>query len=233
MKSQKKRSVLLFLLCLGLPNIAQATPFFVSYNDFKGPRWEGIVDTGKDILTINSWVENSGLTEFWTPHVSNFPIILNATDKDLNPFDVPENWNGTTGDNWGFISPISNFEFAWNEGIPTSFFEEVFWGWGGTFQGGNFFQSPFDPSGTRLYSIQRSETTAESSEPEQLVVTPVSEPSVIVLIIVGLPFLLIKRSKAKLKAPVWLHRLCCRISAGYLESRRVARYGDRAWQYIS
>lgn len=185
----------------------QATSLFhVFYEDATGPQWEGTVDTGANTLTIETWIENPGLVEFWTP--ANLPLVLPAQTASGEPFDVPDDWDGTTSNNWGFISETSNFDLNWNEGFPDPFSKGAFLGWGGTFQpAGNeikFFQDPFDEKGIRFYTIQQSPTQASSSHPESLIITPISqsvpEPSTILGVFITLSFgTLLKREHLERK----------------------------------
>jgi|GEM_PF-3543991 len=163
-------------LLLSSATEVQATSLFrVLYKDTIGPQWEGIVDTRANTLTIETWIETPGSIEFWTP--THLPLVLPAQTASGEPFDVPDDWDGTTGNNWGFISETSNFDLNWNEGFPEPFFNRAFLGWGGTFQpSGNeikFFHSPFDEKGVRFHTIQHSQTQASSSVPDSVIITPI------------------------------------------------------------
>ncbi len=81
---------------------AEGVKFFVEYNDFDGPNWTGIIDTGTDNLTITSWAFNS---DFVFP--SLFSTIWPAVKLSYHPetstaysyyettfVDIPDDWSG-------------------------------------------------------------------------------------------------------------------------------------------
>jgi hypothetical protein len=93
-----------------------AALFNVDFNDYTGPHWTGYIDSSTDTLTITSWVENAGFPDFWTPTSS---MAWNAVDSSGSSYDIPDNWNGAFGINWGFLSPVALSSISFNEGICT------------------------------------------------------------------------------------------------------------------
>lgn len=145
---------------------AIATDFYsVSFTPFlPGIEWEGIVNTHTDTLKITEWNSQPN-SNFWTPE--SIPLELSAVTSNGDPFDIPNQWDGNIGDDWAFISKTSNFDLSWLEGSPDPFFKEVFFGWTGAFQQGNFFKS----QSLSLVSVQSSSTIALSAGDGQLEVS--------------------------------------------------------------
>ena len=123
-------------LMLAVPIGAGAAVFDVEFNDFDGPHWTGQVDTTTDTLTIQTWVENPGLPDVFSP--ASLPLTLDALTINGvgGPFDVPDNWDGTISTTWGFIFGAPNASIVWNEGTPTPFHNTTRFGWGGLADGG-------------------------------------------------------------------------------------------------
>lgn len=105
--------------------------FSVEFTDLDGPQWSGLVDTTTDTATINSWIENPGGTDFWTP--VNLPLTLIAVDGSGN-YDVPDNWDGSIDNTWGFLSTAHLSGIIFNEGLFPDTFSTP--GWGASFDGG-------------------------------------------------------------------------------------------------
>ncbi|MEH6814655.1 MAG: PEP-CTERM sorting domain-containing protein [Motiliproteus sp.] len=120
------------LLCFS--NFAAATLFDVTFTDNDGPQWTGAVDSNTDSLVIQTWAEGAGGTGYWTP--STLPLsftayqcpVFNCTFAQLNLFDVADNWDGTIGADWGFLSDITKDNISWNEGVFTANTSRLGWG---------------------------------------------------------------------------------------------------------
>ncbi|TPH19317.1 hypothetical protein [Litorilituus lipolyticus] len=121
------------LLILFLSNQSHATLLNITFIDNDGPQWMGVVDTNTNTLIINSWLEGSGDENFWTPIG---PLVFHAylapsfpsTFSNLVPYDVLDNWNGTIGANWGFVSALDKSQILWNEGVFTGNTSRLGWG---------------------------------------------------------------------------------------------------------
>jgi len=118
MKKNQLGAVCGFLVCLlvSIPS-ANGALFNVDYNDFTGPHWTGVIDTASDKLSINTWTETAGFPDYWTP--SSLPLVWDAIDSGGSIFDVPDDWNGSLGINWGFMSPVVLSAMSFNEGTST------------------------------------------------------------------------------------------------------------------
>ena len=106
-----------FLLYLfGSVSPANAALFSVDFNDYDGPHWTGYIDTTNDTLTITGWTENPepSWQHFWSPADTSIPMIWDAVNGSGLGYDVPDNWDGTFGTNWGFLSrvPLSEINFV-------------------------------------------------------------------------------------------------------------------------
>lgn len=107
---------------------ANAALIDVFFTDLDGPQWTGSVDTSADTLTISSWTEGIGGISYWTP--SSLPLVWDAKDNSGSSFDVPDDWDGTIGSTWGYLSPDDLSAISWNEGTFDSGLNTVIPGWG-------------------------------------------------------------------------------------------------------
>jgi len=133
MKNKRLSSAVCALTFLFIyPATVNSALFSVSFTDLDGPQWSGLLDTTTDAVSINSWIENPGGTDFWTP--ATLPLTLIAVDGS-GLYDVPDNWNGIIDNTWGFLStaPLSNITF--NEGLYPDIGTAP--GWGATLDGGS------------------------------------------------------------------------------------------------
>jgi hypothetical protein len=115
-------------LLLTLASPSSATLVLIEYTDRNGvggfpdnggPHWIGVVDTVADALTIYSWTDLPGTPEFWspwTPSLAASPLVWPAVSATGTPYDVPDNFVGKIDSTFGFISPVSAQNMAWNEG---------------------------------------------------------------------------------------------------------------------
>ena len=160
---------LILCTCIALSLAATASAVIIPFSlvDNDGPAISGFVDTTADQATFNTWTENSGGVDFFTP--VSLPIVLDAVDSTGASFDVGDDWDGTIGSTWAFIAPLDNFATAWNEGAITNDFNQFF-GLGGAFNG----TSPFAFAGneTNLLNIPRDTTGGTSSATFDTVTTP-------------------------------------------------------------
>lgn len=118
-----------------------AAMYSVDLFDVQGPHIKGIVDTTADTFTINSWTENAGGIAYWT--ASDLPRTYPAVNATGGGFDVPDNWNGTIGNTWGFINPNSLPNAGYHEG---SYFSGALAhdGWGGWIDSTNSISVAFN-----------------------------------------------------------------------------------------
>ncbi len=114
------RAMIAFVMCLFGTTLGAANIVFnVDFNDADGPHWTGLVDTDADTLTINTWTENAGGVDYWTPAPSMLPWVWTAKTS-TGSFDVPTGWDGTMDNSWGFLPPeTDNTLITWNEGTHT------------------------------------------------------------------------------------------------------------------
>ncbi len=120
-------AIALAMLCsLAMSETCLAQLYTVEFNDLDGPRWTGLVDTDTNDLFIQSWTENPGGVEFWTPQSLQFLNL--KTDLGNDPFDILDDWDGTIDDTWGFITFFSNSDRTWNEGNFTNLSPILGWG---------------------------------------------------------------------------------------------------------
>ncbi len=149
---------------------ADAAVFLVDLIDNDGPHISGQVDTSLDILTVTSWTENAGGTAFWTP--STLSRTYSAIDFFMSPFDVPDNWNGTIGTNWGFLNNNDLNATGWNEGTFMSPGIVIFDGWGASQLQGSLstFQTEMRwdliPTGNSSFANAQFDTVSVSLIPE-------------------------------------------------------------------
>lgn len=130
MRQLKLLAAALFLI---VPFAANATLISVEWTDNDGPQWTGVVDTTTDSLIIQTWVEGAGDTDWWTPSTPlTFQAYLApafpATFAELTAFDVADDWDGTIGANWGFLSDLTKDVITWNEGVFTDNTSRLGWG---------------------------------------------------------------------------------------------------------
>ncbi len=132
----KKVFLLLTIASLALAvfsNFAGATQFNVTFTQNSALQWTGVVDTATDTLSIQTWVVEGG--SYWTP--STTPLAFKAYSAsstaytsfaNLNFYDVPDNWDGTIGSNWGFLSDLLKSSISWNEGTFLGNNSRLGWG---------------------------------------------------------------------------------------------------------
>jgi len=111
----------------------------------------GIVDTEQDLLKINHWSDRD-LTPTsdhfaWTPDLTNASVFpanewhMYAYQANGEIFDIPNNWDGNIGVDWGFISSIDLDSIPWNQGSRNytgpSILDVIYPGFGG-FKNGAF-----------------------------------------------------------------------------------------------
>jgi hypothetical protein len=106
---------------------ARATLVVVEYYDrgivnpefAGGPLWTGIVDTGADTLTIQTWKELPlHGAEFWIPRsLPAVPLVWPARDSAGNNFDVPDTFDGRIDDTFAFISDERLQDIEWKAPI--------------------------------------------------------------------------------------------------------------------
>ena len=115
-----RRIIYTFLLCLfGSVSLANAALFDVEFYDYDGPHWTGQINTTTDTLTINTWVESNGYLVYWAPTSASLPMVWDAVDGTGSTYDIPDDWNGNFGTNWGFLSPVVLSDMSFNEGTCT------------------------------------------------------------------------------------------------------------------
>lgn len=177
------RAILTFALCLAPALTAQATLFDVEYIDLDGPHWTGQVDTTTDELTILTWSENPGGSDFLFP--TGLPITLLAVTSGtgLNPFDVPDDWDGTISTSWAFVLPTPNSSISWGGGTLIPFNDVASFGWGGLFEVGISVTSLTE---NNLGDMPLDGGFATLSNADSVSVTLVPEPSAGVLLGAGL-----------------------------------------------
>lgn len=156
--------------------VSHAALFSVELFDFQGPNIKGIVDTTADTFTINSWTENSGGLAYWT--ASDLPRTYPATNASGGSFDVPDNWNGTIDNSWGFINPNSLPNAGYNEG---TFFSGALAhdGWGGWITSSNSVSVAFNQ--TRWPVVPIHDRTASTIDFETVRIARVPEPATAVM----------------------------------------------------
>jgi hypothetical protein len=156
-------------------------------------QWDGVVDTAADTLTITEWVNLPG-SPYWT--LTSIPLTLPAVTSSRSRFDVPDNWDGSIGNDWAFISTISNFDLAWLQGQPDPFFQDIFLGWNGAFEGGQFFKFQYPVLGV----VQTSADSAQSGSDGRIEITRIAvmaEPSSLSLAILASAALFAARRKLR------------------------------------
>ena len=109
-------SMIMIFICAGTANAAL---FNVDFNDNTASHWTGVVNTTTDTLTFTSWTENAG---FPTLLIPSLPMVWDAVDGTGSSFDVPDNWDGNFGTNWGFLSPVSFNSISFVNGTYNSTF---------------------------------------------------------------------------------------------------------------
>ncbi|WP_368184044.1 hypothetical protein [Aestuariibius sp. HNIBRBA575] len=114
----------LFLCAASLP--AQATLYDVTLFWPHHMEWQGVVDTTTDTFTLTSWTNI--LDALSEPILDQMPIVFTAQTTS-GFFDVPDDWNGTIGNNWGFVSNSSFGEIDWVVD-PNLRYEHAQLGWG-------------------------------------------------------------------------------------------------------
>lgn len=174
------------LLSLALPTLTSVALPILTANcsgalydveliDSDGPHIVGQVDTLTDKFTINSWTENTGGVVWWSP--SDLPRTYDAlTTTGL--YDVPNNWDGTIGTDWGFINPLTLFDNSWTNGsfhAPTLIRE----GWGGRVDG--FGVIDVSRNETRWLNLPFNSNSVAEIAFNSVIVTPIPEPTALAL----------------------------------------------------
>lgn len=174
-----------------------------------GPIWEGFVNTTDDSLTITSWKEqNSGTSYLIT---TGLPIVWPAVERTSEttsvPFDVPDNWDGTIGNNWGFLSPVSLAGMSFtneSNAVVNSTSTAVYMGWGIKDENSSLNsttdQTHFGPVPTSVDKPTTANSAVVNIPQANVVVsacvTAVPEPSAwLYLTIVGIPFVYLRSSR--------------------------------------
>ncbi len=92
---------------------AHATLYKVTFTERGGSQWTGHVNTINDTLTIISWTPYAGANQHWHPALTE-PLVLNAVAYEHSPgkdgyqtYDISDRWDGTIGDDWGFLGPMA------------------------------------------------------------------------------------------------------------------------------
>ena len=119
--------------CLLFCSPVDAVLVDVEFNDADGPHWFGTVDTANDWLVIDTWTENAGGITYWRPSPDSLPLTWPAVLPNGSSYDVPDTFNGTISDTWGFISSQSSASMSWKSGDDDVTFTEpdAHPGWGG------------------------------------------------------------------------------------------------------
>ena len=188
----KTKSTFLALLAVLLsPMASNATLISVEWTDNDGPQWTGVVDTTTDSLVIQTWVEGAGGFDWWTP--ASPPITFHAylaplfptTFAALSAFDVPDNWDGTIGADWGFLSDLTKDAISWNEGVFTGNTSRL--GWGLCQANNGSICSQFGTESDFSF-VPYSSVLNFAAFSDSLIVTPVSvpEPGTLALLGIGL-----------------------------------------------
>lgn len=173
--------VITFMLLAGLRQTpAVAAVINVDFNDSDGPHWTGLVNTTTDVLTINTWTENAGGAQFWTPTASMLPWVWNAVDQTGATFDVPDNWDGMISTTWGFLSPEALGDVTWNEGAYIG--TKGYPGWGVSANQANTPNTSFDNT-TTTKALVGNATPEDSSG--TVTITAIPEPGTMALLGVG------------------------------------------------
>lgn len=166
------------LILPALVEPAAAALFNVDLVDNDGPHIMGYVDTTANTMTVTSWTENPGGNSFWT--ASNLPRTYDAVDAVGDPFDVPDNWDGTIGNTWGFLNPLGNMSAGWNEGTFVN--DTSSDGWGifrvaGTNHAGT--------NETQWSAIPVDPNSAPTATFDAVTVSPIPEPESALLLVLG------------------------------------------------
>jgi len=176
--------------------LSYATQFCVEYNDYDKLHWTGTVDTEQDTLTIDTWLSDY----FWNPQT---PLVWNAQTRSpqssyvLQPYDVPDDWDGTI-QNWGFISSISNYYTIWQEGpVDEGYLQHRFYmGWGaGITLAYGFYQAQEDINKNWTYYPLEGSHLSGVSKPDLISITEIPEPASLCLLALG-AFLAGKKKRA-------------------------------------
>ena len=177
------RATLALVFCLAPAHTAQATLFGVEYIDLDGPHWTGQVDTTTDELTILTWSENPGGSDFLFPTALPITLLAVTSGAGLNPFDVPDSWDGTISASWAFVLPTPNASIPWGGGTLIPFNSVAGFGWGGLFEAGVSVTAPTE---NRLGDMPLDGGFATFSFADSVTVTLVPEPSTGVFLGTGL-----------------------------------------------
>ena len=162
-----------------------------SFPSSGGPHWTGVVDTVANNLTIHTWTEIPGSTQFWTPlwtpNLTVLPLVWPAVDANGDPFNVPDSFDGHIDSTFAFISTVSARSMSWNEGTyflaPAA---DFYTGWGGVRRplpgvspaqlvfdvGANERTMPQLPSGSSGYSASTLATVTASLTPPVISAIP-------------------------------------------------------------
>ena len=77
-----------------------------------GPLWTGFVDTTSNTVTIETWKELPlHGSEYWVPR--NLPLVWSAYDSAGKAYDVPDTFDGTIDETWGFVSDETLRKMNW------------------------------------------------------------------------------------------------------------------------
>lgn len=123
------------------------------------PYIQGIIDTQQDLLRITHWSDQdqTATSEFFarTPDLTDTSVFpdnewqMYAYQANGDIYDIPDNWNGDIGIDWGFISSIDLDSIPWNEGSghtagPPGVMEVVYTGFGAWKHGAYGLTGPGD-----------------------------------------------------------------------------------------
>ncbi len=168
----------LFFLGLSSTSTFAATVFHIDFNDFDGVHFTARVDTGTDQLTFLTWEENPGGNTHFVPVLSGMlPWV--AVDDTMAPFDVPDDWDGTIGSNWGFLAQQNRDQITWQNGPAGN--PQSTPGWGIAIIPP--FSANFDE--TQLNAIPVSASNATQSVADVVTVAAVPEPSMFAFCVVA------------------------------------------------
>ncbi len=134
----------------------------------------GKVDTTTDTFTIDSWTNGAG-ARTWAPVPSSLPWDWPAvTGATCDTYDIPDNWDCTIGDDWGFIDASDLRTRQWEQG--TWKFSDTMWvAWGAS--AGSFNRcgtANYSWGETRFEGAPNGESGTQSLSFTKLVCTPPS-----------------------------------------------------------